>query len=89
MSLSYVTPEWEHIANEITLFVIRRRENSEAEFQALAQTPMILFNQWAQERGCAVASPDLALWCLDYFRTLTKMPLERVRKAALLDGLLR
>jgi hypothetical protein len=82
-----MTPEWQQYANEITVYIIRRKRKNESELQMLAQTPLLLYNQWANERGCAVPDAELSLWCLDYMQQLVNTPLERLIKAAKIDGL--
>lgn len=87
MALTTMTAEWSGIANEITAFVLRRRLKDEAALQMLAASPMRLYNIWARERGIAVSQSDLAMWCLQYLKTCTSLPLKTLQKAAQYDGI--
>lgn len=87
MALTVMTPEWQQYANSITVFIIRRKQKSENELQLLAQNPLLLYNRWASESGCAVPDAELALWCLDYIQQMVNTPLARLIKAAKIDGL--
>ena len=87
MALTVMTPEWQQYANEITVFIIRRKQKNEAELQSVAQSPLLLYNQWAKERGCAVPDAELAVWCLNYIQQMVKTPLDRLIKAAKFDDL--
>lgn len=86
-ALTVMTPQWQDTANDITVFIIRCREQNEPAFQNLAKTPCRLFNAWARERGRAVDNVDLALWCVKYMQKLAAMPMDRLYRAAKLDGL--
>lgn len=89
MSLSVMTSEWSYIANDITLFVLRHREQDSPAFKSAASTsPIALFNLWNDERGIAVYYTELALWCVNYIQLCARMPLHRLRKAAHIDGLI-
>ena len=87
MALTVMTPEWQQYANEITVYIIRRKRRNENELQMIAQTPLLLYNQWANERGCAVPDAELSVWCLNYMQQLVKTPLDRLIRAAEIDGL--
>lgn len=87
MAMTVMTPEWKQIADDIMIFVLRQRIQDETQFQSLAQSPRLLFNQWANSRGTAIQSAELALWCVNYLRKLANMPISRLKKAAEIDGL--
>ena len=61
-----------------------------AEWSGIANeitSPMRLYNIWARERGIAVSQSDLAMWCLQYLKTCTSLPLKTLQKAAQYDGI--
>lgn len=87
MALTTMTAEWKTVADDITVYIIRKKRHDEASVVALAKDPVRLFNEWAQARGYAVQSAELAMWCVDYLQDLVKTPLPRLIKAAEIDGL--
>ena len=87
MSLTTMTPEWKNIADEIMIFVIRKRQLKDPNILAFANDASALYNWWANERGYAIRSVELALWCTDYIQSLVATPLPKLIKAAEIDNL--
>lgn len=88
MALTTMTPEWKRIADDVLIYIIRQRQQNEAQFQLLAQSPRMLYNRWASSRGTAIENAELALWCLNYMQELANMPVQRLIKAAKIDNLI-
>ncbi len=87
MSLTTMTPEWRNIADEILVFVIRKRQQKDPNILALANNASALYNWWANERGYAIQSIELALWCTEYIQSLVTTPLSKLIKAAEIDDI--
>lgn len=87
MALTVMTQEWTGYINSITVYLIRQREKDEEKVRNLAQTPMRLYNSWAQECGVAVDNTELAVWLTNYMSRMVKMPLNRLKLGAQIDKL--
>lgn len=87
MALTIMTNKWKGYADDILIFIIRKREADEDAFLSLCNSPMDVFNLWANERGTAIDDVELVLWCLNYIKGLVNRPLNLLLRAAKIDNL--
>lgn len=87
MALAVMTNKWRGYADDILVFIIRKRKANEEAFLSLSESAMDIFNLWANERGTAIDDVELALWCLNFIKDLMRMPFKLLVRAAEIDGL--
>lgn len=87
VNLTIMTPEWKKLADDITIYILQQRIINDLAVQSKLKDKYSLFNAFVQNTGTNVAEPDLALWCVNYIKDITTMPLNKLKLAAQIDEL--